>query len=61
MDNIGLSTVRYIKLDKPTCGHCKKEKTVKKHTEYVIGGTCVKICNACYGYWFFPQIKKQGG
>lgn len=49
MDNIDLSIVRYIKLDKPTtfiCGHCKKEKTAKKHAEYVIGGTCVKICNA---------------
>lgn len=33
MDNIDLSTVRYIKLDKPTtfvCGHCKKEKNSKK-------------------------------
>lgn len=64
MDNIDLSAVRYIKLDKPTtfiCGHCKKEKTAKKHAEYVIGGTCVKICNACYGYWLSPQIKKAGG
>ena len=63
MENIDLSTVRYIKLDKPTtfvCGHCKKEKTAKKHAEYVIGGTCVKICNACYGYWLSPKIKKAG-
>lgn len=32
MDNIGLSTIRYIKLDKPTtfvCGHCKKKKQRK--------------------------------
>lgn len=29
MENIDLSTVRYIKLDKPTtfvCGHCKKAR-----------------------------------
>lgn len=63
MDNIDLSAIRYIKLDKPTalvCGHCKKEKTAKKHAEYVIGSTCVKICNACCGYWLSPQTKKQG-
>ena len=63
MDNIDLSTVRYIKLDKPTtfiCGHCKKEKNSKKRMQYVPAEShstyCIYLQFLVNRHNFIPEI-----
>ena len=71
MDNIDLSTVRYIKLDKPTtfiCGHCKKEKNSKKecsmyrqnptaHTAYIYNSLSTDTISSLklHRFIFYPH------